>query len=294
MSHGIFHGHGCRRGLHARAVIQLSFSPSGRYLASIGQDDDHTLCVSDWSKRAKVFSSKSDNVRPACGIVAAAHPHPCTLPQNKVLALKWIDDNTLVTGGVRHIWFWDVATKKKRRGAISRSLAKGAQPSFLTFAAFGGGSSKVLVSGTNTGHLMLWRDRSCSDAIPAHEGYVYALDATPGGLVSGGSDGVVKLWNQSFQPIRSYSIREMGTSFDPSVRSVTWDNGTSRLLVGTLVSYTSLPVFKPPFTSLFCRAPKYLSLMLRVAGTSITALWCKATARTSCGAWLATPPATWR
>jgi microtubule-associated protein-like 6 len=50
------------KGFHRRAVLQLAFSPDGKYLASVGQDDDHSVAVWDWRAKTKVYSDRSDKV----------------------------------------------------------------------------------------------------------------------------------------------------------------------------------------------------------------------------------------
>ncbi len=55
------------KGFHRRAVLQLAFSPDGKLLASVGQDDDHSVAVWDWRAKTKVYSDRSDKVRaPPC------------------------------------------------------------------------------------------------------------------------------------------------------------------------------------------------------------------------------------
>ena len=60
-------------GFHRRAVLQLAFSPDGKYLASVGQDDDHSVAVWDWAKKTKVYSDRSDKVCIVCCVRFLLH-----------------------------------------------------------------------------------------------------------------------------------------------------------------------------------------------------------------------------
>ena len=36
-------------GFHKRAIRVLAFSPSGRRIAAVGDDDNHTMTIHDWA-----------------------------------------------------------------------------------------------------------------------------------------------------------------------------------------------------------------------------------------------------
>lgn len=46
-------------GFHLRAIILLSFSPSGKKLLTVGQDDNHSIAVYNWAQQTMVFSAKT-------------------------------------------------------------------------------------------------------------------------------------------------------------------------------------------------------------------------------------------
>jgi WD40 repeat protein len=47
-------------GFHRRAVRQLAFSPSGKKLLSIGEDDQHMVAIYDWASQTKLCDAAVD------------------------------------------------------------------------------------------------------------------------------------------------------------------------------------------------------------------------------------------
>lgn len=45
-------------GFHRRAIRHLKFSPNGKYLLSIGEDDQNSVAIYDWANKVVVCSSK--------------------------------------------------------------------------------------------------------------------------------------------------------------------------------------------------------------------------------------------
>jgi len=90
----------CLKGFHLRAVCQVAFSPDGKYLLSIGRDNDNSLAIYDWKKSRLVCTSKVD--------------------KSKVTCITWTSRNNFVTVGIKHIKFWTLNGRnikaKKGRG----------------------------------------------------------------------------------------------------------------------------------------------------------------------------------
>jgi WD40 repeat protein len=95
-----------------------------------------------------------------------------------------------------------------------------------------------VVTGTATGHLYVWTDRTVSRTITAHERTVNALHSTGDLLVSGAKDGTVKVWGGGADVVL-LSQYDLNTALPKpvnlSVRSVKLfgDRLRSTILVGT-------------------------------------------------------------
>lgn len=71
-------------GFHRRAVRQLAFSPSGKKLLSIGEDDKHSVAIYDWASQNKLCDASVDLAQ--------------------VYDAKWsTDENTFATCGTKHM-----------------------------------------------------------------------------------------------------------------------------------------------------------------------------------------------
>ena len=73
-----------------RAITHMAFSPNGKYLATIGRDDQRSLMVYDWEAGECVWKVKNTT--------------------SAVLFCVWQSNHTIVTGGMKHIFFWNFGT----------------------------------------------------------------------------------------------------------------------------------------------------------------------------------------
>ena len=270
-------------------ITCVSFSQDGSWLASLGTDPNHTLCI--W--RSPLGSWVDGKF---VGSNAAA--------RQKLLYVHWTGkpEYPLMTGGLNgeEIKFWGMKPGTKglwpvraifgRKGKVQPLLCAATvgvrmgevgkvgkaqtgggttdNPSyvnskdFLTLDTgegydddedekalrisvaerlFGQGRG-VVVTGTVTGHLYVWKGRNMIRPIKAHEKSVTCMHAAHGGwssaaLVTGSKDGTIKLWDADLKLVKVFdmSVAQPSPRKLP-VRSVCYDPQRERIAVGMLGS----------------------------------------------------------
>lgn len=88
-----------RFSLHNNVVRGLSFSPTGKYLASIGDEADGLLALWNVSTGKPVSSARTANGR--SGVASC-------------VAFSKVDDHSIITGGANHMRIWRVQSKTKQ------------------------------------------------------------------------------------------------------------------------------------------------------------------------------------
>jgi microtubule-associated protein-like 6 len=178
------------QGFHKRAVVALSFSEDGALLASVGDDDDHSVAVYDTTTGALVASGAGD--------------------KNRVLHVRFCGDSKaeLVTFGVKHVKFWTLAG----RALTGKKGMFGQKGEIQTIACGEHTKSGYTVSGTASGDLYLWKAGKIVKVIEAaHAGPVLAMTYVPERdfLATGGRDGQIKVWNT--QQWKAETSHKVGT-----------------------------------------------------------------------------------
>ena len=188
--------------------MQLAFSPDGKSLATVGQDDDHTLGVYEWASGKLKCSAKVD--------------------KEKCLGVAFSGDSrTVAMCGVKFIKFHDITGRNltTRKGVFGR---KGKiQP--LLAVVFAG---KDFLSSTADGNIYRFVDCNVEQAVKAHDVAIFALHACSAGVASGAKDGKITLWSNELEPLCEYDLKTFGAT-RPEVRSLCWDPARKRVLIGT-------------------------------------------------------------
>uniref|UniRef100_A0A3Q2XCV2 EMAP like 5 n=1 Tax=Hippocampus comes TaxID=109280 RepID=A0A3Q2XCV2_HIPCM len=205
------------KGFHQLGVCTLDFSADGKRLASVGLDDNHTIVLWDWRKGEKLSAM--------CG------------SKDKIFVVKinpYLADK-LITAGVKHMKFWH----KAGGGLIGRKGSMGKTETMM--CAVYGWSEEMVFSGTCTGDICIWRDMFLMKTVKAHDGPVFSMHALEKGFVTGGKDGIVALWDDTFERcLKTYAIKRavlapgskgLLLEDNPSIRAISLGHG--HILVGT-------------------------------------------------------------
>jgi len=207
--------------LHKGKVQSLDFSPNGKYLASLGGEDDNKIVV--WN-----LESGGD---PICGATAASD-------SANVIRYLNQNDNRLVSGGKYNlrVWDFDLETRKLRPTDVKLGQLKRVVTSIAIQA-----DDKFMYAGTLSGDILKIAIESnlFMQAGPKKRPFkrgVRSVVLTKGNeLVVGGGDGSVALVNPDTLKVRRLLKLDSGM-----VTSLSLNAAGDHFFVGTSISCTYL------------------------------------------------------
>jgi len=180
-----------------RAVRNLKFSPSGDKLASIGEDNNHSVAAWDWANKRMISSAKVD--------------------PDKVFDLDWKDKTEFATVGMKHVKFFtlngsNLTPNKGLYGSV------GATATISCHYAFGG---STFMAGTSKGNLLLFNGRTVSKSVKAHTDALWAIQTIKNGtaLMTGGNDAKIVLWDKNLSKFKTIDLAPM-SKFQAGIRSL--------------------------------------------------------------------------
>ena len=137
-------------GFHLRAVRLLKFTQDGKYLLSIGEDDDNSMAVYDWQSNRLIASAKVD--------------------KTNVLGIDSNSPSEFMTVGSRHVKVWKLSGCQLKGSQISWPQSAKQEP-VICCAGLDG---KGFAIGTAKGNLMLVRG-SIEKPQEVHKGKIYVM-----------------------------------------------------------------------------------------------------------------------
>jgi len=209
--------------LHRGSIPVLSFSKDGSQLVSIGNHPNHIIAV---------WSSLSGNWGDGC---LTAHAYAGKQRMHFACFLTKAGEFQMLSGGVNVVTFWRLEGSVLRgtRGYFGR---KGKLQPVVCATTL----RRFIVTGTVSGHLYIWDEekRAIIQSLKAHDSTVNAIytgySSAGEYMVTGGKEGVIKLWDATLHCRKAYHMREAKPqSRNVSVRSVALNHVGNTILVGT-------------------------------------------------------------
>eukprot|EP00003_Mantamonas_plastica_P007140 TRINITY_DN1595_c0_g1_i1.p1 TRINITY_DN1595_c0_g1~~TRINITY_DN1595_c0_g1_i1.p1 ORF type:complete len:1924 (+),score=719.51 TRINITY_DN1595_c0_g1_i1:2008-7779(+) len=200
------------KGHHSRGICCLAFSPDGKYLATVGMDNHHTIAVWRWDRGQLLASEKGNTER-----IFDIEFNP--------------NDGSLVTCGIKHVKFWQFSGN----ALMSKKGIFGKVGSIQTMLciAFSQTDSETTFLGTLSGDIYEFRGRKLIRVYSgeqAHDASIFSLAYLHGGFCSGSKDGTIKTWNDTMELESTFDLNE-ATGRNLRIRTI--DKKDGKILVGT-------------------------------------------------------------
>ncbi|KDO20459.1 hypothetical protein SPRG_14331 [Saprolegnia parasitica CBS 223.65] len=171
-------------GFHRRGVALVAFNSTGDLIVSHGMDDDHSLAI--YSLQGKLVAS-------------------CSASKQKILCLDVLASDG-VSVGEKTVLFWSLSqtTISLKKGSFGKGDSRGTVLACIFVL-------NEAVTGQADGSLYRWKGRGVTAVLAhAHEGAINCLlhDVKAKNVLSGGRDGLVRLWSYSLEPLLSFDLRK--------------------------------------------------------------------------------------
>lgn len=188
-------------GKDLRAVKCLGFSNSGKFLAAVADDNEHTTIAWKWETGEKIAATR-------------AGPDP-------VLDLNFCStqDNVFATVGKRGASFWTIGS-----GTLTQKKGIFGANKMTDMYSCEWLSNGKCITGSLNGSIYVWAGGSVTKTIKAHEGLVSTISAIPGGVVTGGKDNTLIVWTEDFKEVRRLKVSAQPKALD--------QNGNGNFVVG--------------------------------------------------------------
>lgn len=193
---------------HRKGISCLSFSSSGEFLVSLGQDAMHSFVV-----------MRSPSKRWIDGYIY----YSTSVSASKMFWSVFIEGNEypVAVGGKGTIFFFrrSGTTAERVRGVFGKR--RKLQPILCAVegaASNNGVGERALLTGTVTGHIYVWLHRRVSSTVTAHDAPIYSIAKVWQGFATGAKDGLIKIWSSSLQLLHKYNM--MTFTPQPSSSSV--------------------------------------------------------------------------
>ncbi|CAM9099953.1 unnamed protein product [Discosporangium mesarthrocarpum] len=180
---------------HRQGIASLGFSRDGLRLVSVGTDMDKSIAV--WRSSSGEWHD-GELQAAAKGGRGSRHVFFAEF------SFLETDQFQVISGGADHIKFWIL----EGRLLTARLGLFGKVGKCQTMLCGSSVASARFVSGAVSGHLYVWKGRWLEKTVRAHQRCINAVNHSPGGFVTAGKDGFVKLWSSQLEHLKSYDLSE--------------------------------------------------------------------------------------
>ena len=193
--------HSFRQGVDTKLVSGLSFSPDGKYLASVAGDDAHNVYLFD----------------AATGTVIANNHVGTEAVTDLSFSHKSNEFATIGKNGIK-FWHYDGKTLEGKRGIFGTHKITDLWS--ITWLPNG-----TCLTGGTTGSVYLWEGNSCSKEYKAHTGPVSGIIAVNDLIITSGRDNKVIIFDNKFVKKEEIEVRSNAKALD-------FDIPTNRIAAG--------------------------------------------------------------
>lgn len=201
----------------AYCVVSLAFSPheNAKYLAIASNDQFHTVSIHDWRVSCCVCKFYTGTAK----LLGLAFFQP---PQSGL---------ALVTVGMHTIHFWSDVEHSRHPTCTTVNYKEVGRPqAFVSVKVFQG---KPII-GTADGNLYICEMGEVKQTVKAHIGAVFAMSVAGHSLVTGGQDGVLRLWDPHFECLKEFALSALSKqNHQHAVRALAIRNDNQAILAGT-------------------------------------------------------------
>lgn len=233
--------------LHRQGISCLSFSPSGDYLVSLGQDVQSSIVICH--SPTKLWTD---------GHVVCSTP----VTSSKMLWCLYTSSSSMfpivVGGDVGVVFFFRVVlgSAERMKGvygkrykiqpllcAIEAAVSSSLLNNDTTIVDNNNNNSssldiksstiKVMLCGTVTGYIYLFYDSKVVNRIAAHDAPINALSSANKNIVTAGKDGKVKLWSYDLKLLYTFNINSfLPRPYHLSCHAIVGNKEGTRICVG--------------------------------------------------------------
>ena len=216
---------GMHCGIHKNGITSVKFSPCSEFLITLGQDQMNSIVL----LRSTSKRWHDSFIVASCGV--------------SFFKMFWVlyaggNEYPIVVGGNRCLFFFRVSgtSMERAKGVFGRrrklqAVLCGTVSTEKTNSGLG---STPILTGTVTGHVYRWVENRVQSAISASDDTpVTCITTCQRGFITGGKDGVVKIWSHEMRLLHEYNANKFAPPpQNSSCHSLRMNSRNSRLLIG--------------------------------------------------------------